>query len=163
MNPQDYKRLRTRARQVLLERCGAAQEADIDDLVQASFLRFLERGLEVDPQKGTLGSLLCGVMDKLGWELSRARRRGATEPLPPGLIDGGEVPGEAAMRDEASGLVGRWFRELTDREREALIRIYGPLFGCWAGGEVEPRDYVAAHRARAKLRRRARGAGLIEE
>jgi DNA-directed RNA polymerase specialized sigma24 family protein len=142
---------------------GASAGGSAEDSAQEALVRFFGKKLasRVDPAKGDALSLLNGVLRNV----ERERVRSESRTLTPYERSGEArfyvaAPLEALLRDEQTSFLKSWFWQLTHRQRMAMARLYGPLFGFSASGDPEPRDYVAACNARRKLRERAACAGL---
>jgi DNA-directed RNA polymerase specialized sigma24 family protein len=128
---------------------------DADDLTQITILRFFEKQLDshVDTSKGSVTSMLLGVLRLVFLEAIRAAKRNGAERLTDTVAIDAPGPLDHAIRHEQLQVVHDGWLLLTDRERTGLARVYGPIFGCWFVGAPTPSDRVAASRAARKLRK----------
>ncbi|MGD9790597.1 MAG: hypothetical protein AB7Q00_12650 [Phycisphaerales bacterium] len=146
----------------------------------------------VDTEKGTALSLTIGIMNNVSREafrkeLHRVRRTNTAqspqcasqdrqdETVPAGIprtrrarlalshVADTDDPVENAIRSEELEWLGVAIEELAPREREGLLRVARTLFGFAADQAPTDRDYVAACRAREKLRAAAKRLGLLDD
>ncbi len=135
------------------------------DATQESYLRVFQAQSngKIDPQKGTPEAFLHGAPVNVCRELARAQRRADRRREIDGRPKAADDVVENVLHEERHRLTGEHFRELSDREQIALIRVYGPLYGRTHGGRPRPSDCAAAYKAVLKLRAWARGVGLLDD
>lgn len=151
----EYSIIRARAQRML--RCHGVVEdsAEASVVTQKTVVRFLERGLgtTVDMTKGSRLSLLLGVLKNIVREHVRELRRHRSIPACRLQVSAAmHDPSVCAQIEEQRVLAGALFWRLTERERLAIVKIRGPMFGSESPSKPLGTDYVVAHRAIAKLR-----------
>lgn len=124
--------------------------SDADELTQESFLRLFETGLlhRIDESKGTLLTLLFGVMQKTKHELVRKKRHWRAVPYGQEAESESSSPLDRMIEAEELDLVHGWCEELTECELEGLILVCS---GEIDREQIEPKHRIAACRALQKL------------
>lgn len=142
-------------------RCaGITDENVIDDLTAVVAMKVFEGAFDGwNPIKGTPRAFLNGIMFFAVQEHRRRESVRRTDPLERAELVTSKEPGalERASRREWLHRLKDWFERLTSRERNALQRLHGELFGipCPVGlGPPCQNDSMIQFRLLQRLRER---------
>lgn len=169
---QEYPLLRSAAHRLCRMAGVVGRCLDGDDVTQKTFERYYALGLDhrVDAAKGSALALLYAVLPYVFYESLRSEnrhQRGRQELPPDSPCDDracDSLETERAIKVEMGfNLPQGDPNAVTERQRVALRRTGGPLYGRAEDGEVLLADRSAACRARKKLRAFVLGLEQMDE